>query len=175
MYAPYNLWGIFILGDELLNKFEEIFKNQVRELDNTYVLRLYTIGKLSGMTYPCDFIVFREDGTYLCELKSIQRGGRLSFANIRDNQWDMININIKNVFCIFPVFFIDKQVVKCYTVEELDKLRKQGKKSIKFDEDIGITVPISKQKRLYHEFNWEELFNELGKSTSVSRNAKGKV
>lgn len=141
-----------------MNKFEEMFKEQVSKLDNTYVLRLYTIGKLQGMTYPCDFVVFRPHNTYLCELKSIARGGRLAFSNIRDNQWDMININIPGVYCIFPVFYIDKGVVKCYTVEELNELRKQGKKSVRFDDNLGIDIPIIKAKRLYHDYDWTILF-----------------
>lgn len=134
-----------------------MFKKQVSKLDDTYVMRLYTIGKLQGMTYPCDFVVFRPNNTYLCELKSIARGGRLSFANIRDNQWDMININIQGVHCIFPVFYIDKGVVMCYTVKELDELRKQGKKSVKYTDDIGIELPILHKKQLYHEYDWTKI------------------
>ena len=149
--------------DKLANRgkeFEKIFKKSVEELDDLYCLRLYdTTNGFAEISNPCDYIVYRNKVLYLCELKSTQ-GNTLNFKSmIRENQWEGLlkASNIKGVIGYIICWYVDRQVTKAYNIIELEKLKQAGNKSVRFDDNNGITVPC-KVKRVYCDYDFSDIF-----------------
>lgn len=141
-------------------KFESIFKECVDKLDNTYCLRLYdTTNGFTGITNPCDYIVYRNKILYLCELKSTQ-GNTLNFKSmIRENQWEGLSkaSSIGGIVGYVICWYVDKQVTKAYNIVELKNLKLAGNKSVRFDDDNGIIIPC-KVKRVFCNYDFSSLF-----------------
>ena len=140
-------------------KFESIFKDCVQKLDDTYCLRLYdTMNGFNGIANPCDYIVFRRNILYLCELKSTQNNVLNFENNIRNVQWDGLSeaSKIQGVKCYIICWFTEKQITKACDITELIKHKSEGHKSISYATNIGITIP-AKVKRVYCEYDFNPL------------------
>lgn len=147
----------------------------------------------------CDFIVFKYDQfswsrlIYL-ECKSTH-GASLSiysepkadkdgvlhgfYGNIRDNQWEgmLEKSKIPGVRAGVLIWFVDKDVTLYVPISVLEKLRQDGHKSIRYDDDTKawikknnanvytteetIVIP-AKKKRILFEYDFKHFFTSIG-------------
>ena len=141
-------------------KFESIFKECVDKLEDTYCLRLYdTTNGFSGIANPCDYIVYRNNTLYLCELKSTQNNVLNFNNNIREAQWDGLlqASKVSGIKGYIICWFTEKQITKAYDIQELLTLKEAGNKSVRYDDNVGITIPAT-IKRVYCEYDFNSLF-----------------
>ena len=146
----------------------------------------------------CDFIIFKYDqfsysrliylecksthGASLpiySEPKADKKGELHGFyGNIRDNQWEglVTKSKIPGVRAGVLIWFIDKDVTMYVPIEVLQKLREDGHKSIRFDDNTKAFVHLNnanvskhitairidgKKKRTMFEYDFSQFFIEV--------------
>ena len=144
------MWGEYM--SSLAKNFEVKVKEQLNLLDNVYPIRLYDF--IGARDYPSDFIVYKKP-----HLKSFP------FTNISDSQWHgMLSaikkaIGVKSYVLIW--FYMNDKTLLC-DMKTLEKMRKDGKKSIRFDEQgDGIYEVEGEKKSKYYKYDFEKLLKQI--------------
>lgn len=141
-------------------QFETLFKEQVSELPDVYVHRIHDqMNGLKGSCNIADFLVYRRPHLYACELKTTQ-GASLPIANIPETQLNGMYeaIQTRGVKAYFIVWFIDKDITKIFPAKYVWRaVNKQGKKSIRYDDENGVLIEGEKLKK-YFKYDWSPLF-----------------
>ena len=114
-------------------KFEDRFKKDYQNcFPGTMIYRLpdqqsgYAGG---GSSNPCDFMCYPGSCVLMVECKA-HKGASISFNDIR--QYDKM-LDFKGLYKTFPgvvVWFYEKDVVIWVSIEEMEKMRLDGEKSI---------------------------------------------
>ncbi len=114
-------------------KFEDRFKKDyIRCFPDTLIYRLpdqqsgYAGG---GSSNPCDFLCYPGPCVLMVECKA-HKGASISFNDIR--QYDKM-LDFKGKYKTFPgvvVWFYEKDIVIWVSIEEMEKMRLDGEKSI---------------------------------------------
>ena len=144
-------------------QFEINVKNQISSLDDFIIIRLYDVmGGLTGVCNICDYIAYNYPTLYLLELKT-HAGASLPFSAIRDNQWDGLYDAVKKssgVVAGILCWYYEKDVTLFIPIALLEKRKKEGKKSIRFDDKEAIVIGGVK-KRTYFIYDFNKFFKEV--------------
>ena len=146
----------------LAKNFEAKVKEQLNLLDNVYPIRLYDF--IGARDYPSDFIVYKKPHLICLECKTCQLKS-FPFSNISDSQWHgMLSaikkaIGVKSYVLIW--FYMQDKTLLC-DMKTLEKMRKEGKKSIRFDEQgDGIYELEGEKKSKYYKYDFEKLLKQI--------------
>lgn len=135
-------------------QFEDIVKSAFASVEDVSIDRLHdqTTG-FAGSKNICDFIVYKEPNEYYIECKSIH-GNTFPFSNVTDRQWQGLleKAQIKGVFAGVLCWWVDKDVTRFMQITELDTLKQNGHKSVRYDKDIGYLIK-GKKKRVFFEYD----------------------
>lgn len=125
-----------------------------------------------GSSNICDFIVYREPNEYYIECKTTH-GVRLPFDNITDKQWNgmLEKSKIDGVFAGVIVWYVTLDRAFFATIQYLQKLKDEGKKSLKCPivskstpnlYDPSELVPIyGKKKRVFTDYDMKEFLDAI--------------
>ena len=150
--------------------FEGIVKACMEEVSDTYVLRLYDPqGGYAGVANPCDFVVYHKQlQMYMIECKSLHGNTLSIFSNdpkkkygkVSNTQWEgMLQATDYGVVAGLLVWWIDKDVTRFIPIQEAERLRSAGAKSIRYDADIPNSIYIEgKKKRVYFDYDFQNFF-----------------
>ena len=121
------------MAADIGKKFEDRFKKDyIRCFPDTLIYRLpdqqsgYAGG---GSSNPCDFMCYPGPCVLMVECKA-HKGASISFNDIR--QYDKM-LDFKGKYKTFPgvvVWFYEKDIVIWVSIEEMEKMRLDGEKSI---------------------------------------------
>lgn len=147
-------------------QFEAIIRRTFSAVKDTTVVRLQdpTTGYL-GNSNICDFIIYNYPNQYFIECKTIH-GNTFPLSNISKNQWEgLLEVApIKGVVAGIICWFVDKDTTLFLPIQELQKLKQQGKKSVRFDIHNSKFIPIAgKKKRVFFEYSMKEFIERTKK------------
>lgn len=120
-------------------------------------MRLYDqTGGYLGVANICDFVIYRDPLLLLLECKSVH-GGTLNFVGkISDRQWSGLleKSGIPGVMAGIMVWFIDHDITGFVPIQELERIRQLGSKSLSVshllsDEVRWIPMPGKKLRVLW--------------------------
>lgn len=139
-------------------KFEQKFKiDFLKTIPNSTVDRLYDpVGGFYGIKNICDFICYSFPNIFYIELKS-HKGASVPFDNISQYEKLKQKIGIPGVRCGVIVWLYDKDVVLYVPCSTIQKMKKDGKKSVglkSINEGYRIIKIPSTKKKLYMESNY---------------------
>ena len=144
----------------LAKNFEKIFKEQASELDGVYVMRLPDqISFYKGSTNPCDFVAYKRPHGFCIELKTTA-GSSMPLKNIADTQLEGMYeaIQTRGIKAYVVIWFYEHDVTVAFPIKYIWRMvNKQGKKSVRYDDDNGIVIPAEKIKK-YFKYDWSVLF-----------------
>lgn len=163
-------------------EFENVIREAFEKVSNTSVVRLHdqTTGYL-GSSNHCDFIVYRKPYELHIECKSVH-GNTLSihsipkpdkkgvlhgfYGNITDTQWEGLleKSKIPGVIAGVICWWIDSDVTKFISIQELEITKRWGVKSIRYDhsEKIFPVIDIKgKKKRVFFDYDMEGFLDEI--------------
>ena len=105
-----------------------------------------------------DFIVYHHPTLYYIECKTVH-GNTLPFSNITQFDALLKKTHIYGVEAGVMCWWVDKDVTRWFPITELEYLRIQGKKSIRFDDYVwGSKLIRGKKKRTYFEYDIDSFF-----------------
>lgn len=146
-------------------KFEDIIKKAIQQVPNTACIRLYdTTNGFIGVNNPADFIGYHYPNMYCLECKSIE-GNTLNFkSDIRPNQWEgLLELSkCKHLVAGFLVWFVDHDLTVFVSIEEMQKLKDDGQKSLNVNKLPKHFVIDSTKKRTFFEYDFTRFFEEIG-------------
>lgn len=143
-------------------QFETVLKEAFEKVPNTSVTRIHDqMTGFKGSTNICDFLIFHSPFLYAIECKSIH-GNTLPFSNITDNQWKGLEeiSKIRGVIAGVMVWFIDKDTTMFFSIRDLNYLKREGHKSIKYLDELYAITLCGKKKRIFFEYDMEQFFKE---------------
>lgn len=150
--------------------FEEVLKKAFMGCPGVSIDRLRdpTMGQL-GVKNFCDFIVYKKPLQHYFECKAVS-GNTLNFSShISEYQWAGLleKSKIPGVVAGVIVWFTDRDVTLFMPIEELERMRVSGKKSLNVKEALpdegpqrGVFIK-GKKKRVFFEYNVELFLEEL--------------
>jgi len=149
------------MAKNLGKKFEAIIGKAFEDVRGCSVDRIpdQTM-KYKDRKNVADFIVYKYPNQYYIECKTVH-GNTLPFSNI--TQFDALYEKsfVIGVCAGVMCWWVDKDVTRWIRIEELAYLKRQGRKSIRYDESIpnfrGKTIP-GRKKRVYFEYFMELFF-----------------
>lgn len=119
-------------GKSFESDFKESFKGTKYEKG---IMRLYdSTSGFSGITTPCDFLVYSFPNLFMFELKAVQ-DKRLDFAKIRPNQIEGLTkwSENKGVIAGVLVNFYTYSYIYFIPIDVINEFKAHGKKSINMD------------------------------------------
>ena len=142
-------------------QFENVIRKSFECVEGVSIDRLNdnTAG-FKGVAGICDFIVYKKPHEYYIECKSVH-GNTLPFANVTETQWNGLleKSKIVGVRAGIMCWWIDRDVTRFIPIEYLDWLRRLGKKSIRFDNEVGIRI-YGKKKRVFWDYEMGVMFDD---------------
>lgn len=150
-------------------KFEEVVKQSFLKVDGVSIDRLHdqTTGYL-GSRNICDFIVYKKPYEYYVECKSIH-GNTFPLKNITDGQWELLSkAKIEGVYAGIICWWVDVDVTKWLPIEDLEIIKLNSGKSVRFDADIGFEIK-SKKKRVFFDYDMKQFFKEVSLCQRLNR------
>ena len=146
-------------------QFEEVIKKCFEKVPNVSIDRLHdqTNGYL-GSSNICDFIVYRKPNIFYIECKSIH-GNTFPLSNITDKQWKGLleKSKIDGVIAGVICWWVDKDVTKFISAEELNMCKQHDYKSIRFNHEPfcidGFIDIRGNKKRVFFDYDMEEFLN----------------
>jgi hypothetical protein len=120
----------------------------------------------AGSANISDFIMYKYPYEYYIECKSVH-GNTLPLSNISKNQWDGLieKSKIDGVFAGVICWWIDKDVTKFISAEELNMCKRNDYKSIRVDHESfcvdGFIDIEGKKKRVFFEYDMEQFFKTM--------------
>lgn len=173
--------------------FEQIIRESFECVEDTSVIRLPDpVQGYLGYRNICDFIVYHKPYQYFLECKTVHgntlpihsipkpdKRGKLHgfYGNITDTQWEgmlemsYINGVIAGVIC----WWVDKDVTKFIPIQILNDEYEHGKKSVRFDSDLGlgwqeggkhfisVLELTGRKKRVFYEYDMARFFEEVSR------------
>lgn len=133
-------------------EFEKIFKTQLQEV-GVFIQRIPDIMDFRSINNIADFYAYSFPYMYLFECKTTA-GKSLPFANISETQWNGLLEASKHrgIISTIPTWFYDMDVTKCFTINELEQVKKTGSKSIRYDSEYGIPID-GKKRKVYFDYD----------------------
>lgn len=146
----------------IAKNFEQKVKEQLQNIKNLYVLRLYDF--IGARDYPSDFLVYKKPHLICLECKTSQLKS-FPFSNISDNQWNGMlyalkkAVGIKSYVLIW--FYMYDKTLLC-DMKALEQMKKEGKKSIRYDvQGNGIYEVTGEKKTKYYKYDFETLLKQI--------------
>ena len=148
--------------------FEKVIKESFEKVPNTTVIRLHDqTNGFMGSNNPCDFLIYSKPYLYAIECKSVH-GNVLSinsndpkkkYGLISNYQWQSLSemSKVKGVVAGIICWWIDRDVTKFISMDELDMCKRNDYKSVRFDHepfttDGFIDIPGDK-KRVFFDYD----------------------
>jgi len=153
-------------------QFEQVIKDGFSDMPDVSIDRLRDpVGGQLGIRNICDFIVYQYPNQFYIECKAIH-GNTLNFvAHVSEYQWNGLleKSKIPGAFAGIIVWYIDHDITIFITIDELEKLKMTGSKSLNinqvFDnyvvEETQILLISGKKKRIFFEYNLRSLLLSL--------------
>lgn len=145
--------------------FERVVKEAFERVSNTSVDRLHDqMNGFAGSTNICDFIVYRKPYQYYVECKSVH-GNTFPLSNVTRNQWQglLAKSKINGVLAGVMCWWVDKDVTKFITIQELEACKNAGYKSVRYEHDPftidGIIEIPCKKRKVFFEYDMDEFFD----------------
>ena len=140
--------------------FEAIIGDSFRAMTDVSVDRIpdQTM-KFKDRKNVSDYIVYKYPHQYYVECKSVH-GNTLPIAKITQLEplWEK-EVLTKGVISGVMCWWVDKDITRWLPVEEIVKRKADGKKSIRFDEDIeGSKTIAGRKKKVYFEYDMKTFF-----------------
>ena len=152
---------------------EDIVKNCIEQLGDVYIQRLYDPqGGYSAVANPCDHICFKRPQFYMLECKSTHENTlsiytppnpkNKKYGAFSNRQWEgMLEATQFGVVAGGIIWWIEHDVTKFVPIQELEKIRNSGAKSIRYDLDIPNSLIIKgEKKRVYFDYDFTEFFEK---------------
>ena len=141
-------------------KFEAIIGDSFRAMTDVSVDRIpdQTM-KFKDRKNVSDYIVYKYPHQYYVECKSVH-GNTLPIAKITQLEplWEK-EVLTKGVISGVMCWWVDKDITRWLPVEEIVKRKADGKKSIRFDEEIeGSKTIAGRKKKVYFEYDMKSFF-----------------
>ena len=157
--------------------FEGCVQASIEQLDqpndHVSILRLYDPqGGQLGVSNPCDFIAYKRPQEYWLECKSTHANTlsiytapnpkKKKYGAFSNTQWEeMLKASKKDIVAGAVVWWIAHDVTKFIPIQELEKIRNTGAKSIRYDLDIPNSLIIKgRKKRIYFDYDFSEFFEK---------------
>ena len=147
-------------------KFEkQFYQDWLTTFPRSFIYRLADkMSKFKKSSNPCDFIASKSGKIFLAELKSIY-GNTLNFANIKQYGSLISYKDTENVFPCIIIWFIDWDKVVYIKIKEIERMKKDGKKSVNIkmleEKEYGIIEIPSIKKRVFLKSDYT-ILNNLG-------------
>ena len=149
--------------------FEGEVKDAIEKVSDVYILRLYDPqGGYAGVANPCDFICYKRPQMYMLECKSTHENTlaiyspnpKKMYGNISNTQWEgMLAATRLGVVAGVICWWIDRDVTRFLPIQELEKIRNTGAKSVRYDTNVLNSLDIAgTKKRIYFEYDFNEFF-----------------
>lgn len=155
-------------------KFEQVIREAFRKVPDTFVMRLpdQTTRYRGTSANICDFVVYKHPTVYFVECKSVHgntlsihsepkkdNNGKLHgfYGNVTDTQWKgLLEASkcpgvVAGVIC----WWVDHDVTRFISIQQLDSWRTAGNKSIRYDTELG-TLIEGKKKKIFYDYNMEK-------------------
>lgn len=151
--------------------FEGIVQECIESLGDVYIQRLYDPqGGYSSVCNPCDFVSYKNPQFYMLECKSTHENTlaiyspdpKKKYGKISNKQWEgMLEATKFGVVGGVLCWWIDKDVTKFLPIEELEKYRNEGHKSIRYDYELPNSLIIKGEKlRVFFKYDFTEFFEK---------------
>ena len=153
--------------------FEGEVQSAVERLGDVSILRLYDPqGGYLSVSNPCDFIAFKRPQEYWLECKSTHSNTlaiytapnpkNKKYGAFSNAQWEgMLGATKYGVVAGALVWWIAHDTTKFIPIQELEKIRNTGAKSIRYDLDIPNSLVIKgNKKRIYFDYDFSEFFEK---------------
>ena len=141
-------------------KFREGWKKSFPE---GFILRLNdSLAGFKNINTPCDFICFQSKKLFLIECKS-HKGASISFANLTQYERLLPYKDTEDVHAGFIIWFSEKDIVIWVDINVVEKIYKDGNKSIQLKMLKNGTYDIkelpSVKKRVYLDTDYQYLID----------------
>lgn len=151
-------------------EFENVIREAFKRVPETMVVRLPDpVQGYLGYRNICDYIVYHYPYIYCFECKSVH-GNLFPFNNITHNQWrGMCEVSpIKGVIAGVICWWVDFDITRYIPMYELDRLAKDGKKSLRYDftDYEYIDIP-GRKKRVFFEYDAEAIFRQVENLSAI--------
>lgn len=152
--------------------FEGEVQAAIERLGDVHIQRLYDPqGGYASVSNPCDFIAYKRPQEFMLECKSTHENTlaiyspnpKKKYGAFSNTQWEeMLKATKYGVVAGGVIWWIDRDVTKFVPIQELEKIRNTGAKSIRYDLDIpgSVVIPGAK-KRIYFDYDFTEFFNKF--------------
>lgn len=153
--------------------FEDNVKDSILKLGDVYIQRLYDPqGGQLGVSNPADFIAYKKPQFYLLECKSTHANTlsiytapnpkKKKYGAFSNTQWEgMLEASKFGAVAGGLVWWIDHDVTKFIPIQELEKIRNTGAKSIRYDLEIPNSLIIKGRKKIVNfDYDFTEFFNK---------------
>lgn len=143
--------------------FEDVVRRDFSLVDDCSIDRIHDqTNGFAGSSNICDFMVYKYPNLMYLECKSCY-GNTFNLHNLTHNQFIGLKskLRIPGVVSGVMIWFIDHDVTTFYSIDYIDKLMNEGKKSIRFDDiENGYVVPGTK-KRIFFNYDMKAFLQEL--------------
>ena len=155
------------MAENLGKLFEAKFKaDWKKSFPNTFIYRLKDImnGYKDTSGNPCDFLCFPGIALFMVECKE-HKGASIPFAAIPQYERLLSYKGLPNVYPGAVIWFSEKDIVVWVSIEEMEKMIKNGEKSIGLrmleNKLYNIIILPSIKKRTYMETDYSILVDKL--------------
>lgn len=152
-------------------QFEDVVKDAIESLGDVHIQRLYdTQGGYVSVANPADFLAYKRPQAYMLECKTTHENTlaifspnpKKKYGAFSNTQWEgMLNASKYGVVAGGLIWWIEHDVTKFVPIQELQKIRDTGAKSIRYDLDIPNSLIIKgDKKRVFFNYDFSEFFNK---------------
>lgn len=140
-------------------EFEKVLSEQIKQY-GVFIQRIYDCVDYRALKNLCDYYAYRCPYLYLLEMKTTA-GASLPFANISETQWGGLLEASKydGIIAGFPIWFYNKDTTKFISIQEMEKIKNTGVKSVRYDTHYGITINGTK-RRVYWDYEISKFFTD---------------
>lgn len=139
-------------------KFEEQVEKGLNQLPDIIVERIPDQqSRYKGSANCCDYRAYKKPLCFYIECKTVLTGASLPFSNITEAQWEGLLSRSRVSGCVAGVicWFISRGTTKFFPITFLEILRKEGKKSVRWDcDDLCVIEIPGVKKRVYYDYDF---------------------
>ena len=140
-------------------EFEAVVRDAFLKIPDVSVDRLHDqTNGFMGSSNICDFIIYKYPTILYLECKSCH-GGTWNLSNLTDKQYRgmLEKTKVKGVVAGVMVWWIDKDTTTFFPIEYIDKIKREGYKSIHYANEKGVSIP-GKKKRVFFDYDMSVMF-----------------